>query len=79
MPDHLEEVIKRVVAGSCDEADIQAISTALQSGQISLVTGSRAAGIAGDATNATVITSTAVENLEIRCYSSKSYDYPRSP
>ncbi len=56
MPDHLEEVIKRVVAGSCNEADIQAIAIALQSGQLSLVTGSRAVGIAGDATNAIVIT-----------------------
>lgn len=56
MPDRLEEVIKRVVAGSCNEADIQAIATALQSGQLSLVAGSRAAGIAGDATNAIIIT-----------------------
>lgn len=56
MPDHLEEVIKRVVAGSFDEADIQEIATALQSGHLSLVTGSRAAGITGDATNAIVIT-----------------------
>jgi predicted NACHT family NTPase len=55
-PDYLKEVIKRVVAGSCDEADVQMLLTALQSGQLSLVTGNRAAGIAGDATNAIIIT-----------------------
>lgn len=35
MPDHIEEVIKRVVAGSCDEADIHAIVW-LASGRILL-------------------------------------------
>lgn len=56
MSANLQKLIQRIVAGSRDEADIRALVAALQAGHLTLVTGDNAVGIAGDATNAIIIT-----------------------
>lgn len=56
MTEELEDIIDRVVAGSRDETEIRAIVSALQSRQLTLVTGEKAVGISGNANGAIIVT-----------------------
>lgn len=51
MLESLQAAVQRVLAGSQDEADLQLIAAAIQTGQIVLATGERAIAIGGDANN----------------------------
>jgi hypothetical protein len=53
---NLQEAIERIKVGGRDEADIQAIASATETGEIVLVSGSRAVGINGDLTDTSVLT-----------------------
>ncbi|MDI6793498.1 MAG: hypothetical protein QME81_11645 [bacterium] len=52
----LKSAFERLAAGASNEADLQALRQAIQSGQITLATGERAVAIGGDATGVSVIT-----------------------
>lgn len=56
MSEQIKAIIQRIMTGSRDEADIQAIMTALHSGKLRLETGNRAVGISGDVANAILVT-----------------------
>ena len=56
MSDKLQSIIARVIAGSSDEADLQAIAAALQAGQIVLAMGERSVAIGGDVSNSMMVT-----------------------
>ena len=57
MSENLQEVLERLKAGSShSEADIQALVSAIQSGQITLATGERAAALGGDVSDAVIVT-----------------------
>ncbi|MBW4472559.1 MAG: hypothetical protein KME45_19635 [Stenomitos rutilans HA7619-LM2] len=55
MTEKIQEIIQRVVAGKGDEADLQAIAAALQSGQLVLVTGDRSIAIDGNVSNSVMV------------------------
>ena len=56
MTEKIQEIIQRVVAGKGDEADLQAIAAALQTGQLVLATGDRSIAIGGNVSNSVVVT-----------------------
>lgn len=56
MSEQIIAIIQRIMTGSRDEADIQAITAALHSGKLRLETGNRAIGISGDVANAILVT-----------------------
>ncbi len=56
MPEKMQEIIQRVAAGKGDEADLQAIVAALQTGQFVLMTGDRSIAIGGDVSKSMIVT-----------------------
>ena len=54
MPE-IRDIIERVMAGSCDEVDLQTIAAAIQSGQITWVSGSSTVGVSGDVENSLIV------------------------
>jgi len=56
MTEKIQEIVQRVVAGSRDEADLQAIAAALRAGEVVLATGDRAIAIGGDANDSVNVT-----------------------
>jgi hypothetical protein len=55
MPEQIRDIIERVMAGSLDVEDLQAIASAIQTGQINLVSGKGAIGIGRDAVNSVIV------------------------
>jgi predicted NACHT family NTPase len=55
MPESLETVVQRVLAGSHNEADLQAIATAIQTGQIVLASGNSAVAVGGSVANSSIV------------------------
>lgn len=53
---NLQAAIERVLSGNQNQDDLQAIASAIKTGQITLATGSRSVPIGGNAANAVVIT-----------------------
>ncbi len=69
MTKKIQEIIQRVVAGSRDEADLQAIAAALRAEEVVFATGDRAIAIGGDANDSVNVTGnhnqvTVVKGLE---------------
>lgn len=56
MSEDLAAVLKRIVSGSQDEADIQALLLAVQQRQVTLVTGEKAVALGGNASDAVIVT-----------------------
>ncbi|MBW4694701.1 MAG: hypothetical protein KME27_23370 [Lyngbya sp. HA4199-MV5] len=56
MTEKMQEIIQRVVAGSRDEADLQAITAALRAGDVILATGDRSIAIGGNVSNSVIVT-----------------------
>ena len=56
MPEDIQTIISRVTEGSHIEADIQALVSLLQSGQVSLATGDGAVALGGSANDAVIVT-----------------------
>lgn len=55
MTDLLQEAIQRVLGGGRDEADLLAMANAVQTKQLTLVSGNRAIGVSGNVENSTLI------------------------
>ena len=53
---NLQSVIERVIAGSRDEADLQLIVTAFQTGQVMLAMGDRSIASGGNDSNSVIVT-----------------------
>ncbi|MBW4475028.1 MAG: hypothetical protein KME45_32305 [Stenomitos rutilans HA7619-LM2] len=56
MPEKMQEIIQRVVAGEGDEADLQAIAAALRAGDVVLATGDRSIAIGSNVSNSVMVT-----------------------
>lgn len=53
---NIHEIIQRVIVGSGDASDLQAIATALQSGQVVLAVGERSTAIGGNVSHSVIVT-----------------------
>jgi predicted NACHT family NTPase len=55
MSEYLQAAVQRVLAGSRDEADLMAIATAIQTGQVTWASGKGAIGVGGDVVNSLIV------------------------